>query len=211
MKILFNLIALIATLSQVTASARPEEYACGVCLAIADEIISTKSFGTPMKTVCQRILPGADSYCNLLDDKEVLKFEFDADNSRKMCQYKKYCPEETVVPLTPGNSNPSLSIRVAKGLGSRPYNEVRLTVISNKTLTNDIFTYSQPFQFKWTNSSTNGVNILNTGIATVTPGATTSFLIDGQRVDVSIPQENAGIRGILIADPCFQSNWINCA
>lgn len=210
MKILFNLIALVATVSQV-ASTNPEDYSCGVCLAIADEIILTKSFGTPMKTVCQRILPGADSYCDLLDDKDVLKFEVDADSSRKMCQYKKYCPEETIIPYTPGSGNPNLDIRVAKGLGTRPYNEVRLTVISNKTLTNDVFTYSKPFTFKWMNSSENGVNILNTGIATVTPGKTTSFLIDGQKVDILIPVENAGTRGIIISDPCFQSNWVGCA
>lgn len=210
MKIFFNLVALAATLSQVV-STRPDEYACGVCLAIADEIIATKAFGTPMKTICQRILPGADAYCNLLDDKEVLKFEFEADSSRKMCQYKNYCPEETVVPLAPGAGNSNLEIRVAKGLGTRPYNEVRLSVISNKTLTNSVFTYSKPFTYKWQNSSTTGVNILNTGIATVTPGKTTSFIIDGQKVDILIPLENAGTRGIIIADPCFQSNWVGCA
>jgi len=44
----------------------------------------------------------------------------------------------------------------------------------------------------------------------VVPGQKTHFSISGKDVDILLPEENAGTRGVIIADPCFQSQWIVC-
>jgi hypothetical protein len=107
-------------------------------------------------------------------------------------------------------ATPGLDVRVSKALGSRGYDKVRLSVIANHTISSDLFSYGSPFKYRWTSNSETGVNVLNTGIVTVTPGTTTKFAIEGQIVEVSIPKEKEGVRGVIIADPCFTSKYIVC-
>lgn len=69
----------------------------------------------------------------------------------------------------------------------------------------DVFDYSQQFKYKWTQ------NYLSSGIVSVTPGTTTTVEIaNGKTIDINVPFEGEGIRGLIIADPCFQSQWITC-
>jgi hypothetical protein len=84
-------------------------------------------------------------------------------------------------------------------------------VIANTTIYSPYFTYSQAFKYRWQSNSYETSLTLNTGVVTVTPGATTSFEIAGQTVSVTIPAENAGIRGLIIGDPCTSSMWTGCA
>jgi hypothetical protein len=79
-----------------------------------------------------------------------------------------------------------------------------LSVISNSSIASSYFTYSQPFKYRWTNK------FLNTGIVDVVPGQPNHFYVGGKDVTINIPAENAGIRGVMIADPCFTNEWIVC-
>ena len=58
----------------------------------------------------------------------------------------------------------ALDIRVSKALGSKGYNKIRLSVISNTTISSSLFTYSSQFKYRWTS------NYLSTGVVSVTPG-----------------------------------------
>eukprot|EP00595_Chromulina_sp_UTEXLB2642_P001464 CAMPEP_0196765534 /NCGR_PEP_ID=MMETSP1095-20130614/9517_1 /TAXON_ID=96789 ORGANISM="Chromulina nebulosa, Strain UTEXLB2642" /NCGR_SAMPLE_ID=MMETSP1095 /ASSEMBLY_ACC=CAM_ASM_000446 /LENGTH=405 /DNA_ID=CAMNT_0042123769 /DNA_START=200 /DNA_END=1417 /DNA_ORIENTATION=- len=102
--------------------------------------------------------------------------------------------------------NDNYDIRVAKAIGSRGYDKIRLSVISNQTIDSDLFDYSEQFKHRWTDK------YLNTGIVTITPGVVNTISITkDSSIDVYIPNEGDGIRGVIIADPCFQSQWITCA
>lgn len=44
----------------------------------------------------------------------------------------------------------------------------------------------------------------------VAPGATTSVKIGDESFDITIPSQGEGVRGIVIGDPCFTSEFITC-
>jgi len=89
-------------------------------------------------------------------------------------------------------------------MGNKGYDKIRLSVISNTTVESEYFTYSAQFKYRWTS------NYLSTGIVSVTPGKKTVLSVGGVDVEVLLPLQTDGIRGVIIADPCFQSEWIVC-
>eukprot|EP01034_Spumella_vulgaris_P034548 gene34548-42612_t len=97
-----------------------------------------------------------------------------------------------------------IDIRVSKAMGNQGYNKVRISVISNRTIDSGHFNYKSQFKYRWTNK------YLSTGLVTVVPGEKTHFSFGGKNVDILLPKENEGTRGVIIADPCFQSQWIVC-
>jgi hypothetical protein len=110
-------------------------------------------------------------------------------------------------PPTPGISK-SLDLRVGKAYGSKGYDKLRISVVT-RTAANDtasgLFTYSCPFRYRWTQL------FLRSGLLTVTPGQETTLKIDGMTVRLRLPQEDAGVIGIVFADPCIGSPWLNCS
>lgn len=92
-----------------------------------------------------------------------------------------------------------LDIRVSKAMGSRGYNKLRVSVLSNHSITSDIFSYSEPFKYRWTSNSLNGDLFLNTGILTVDTGKKSSVTIEGQKIDLFVPNENDATRGVILA------------
>ncbi|CAE8632029.1 unnamed protein product, partial [Polarella glacialis] len=98
-----------------------------------------------------------------------------------------------------------LELRIAKALGSKGYNKVRISVISQEPqeFTDFNFTYNEQFKYRWTE------NFLHSALVDLQPGSNT-LSIGGQQVVVDLPAEDAGIRGILWSDPCFSSKFINC-
>lgn len=64
--------------------------------------------------------------------------------------------------------------------------------------------YIAPFKYRWTQFH------LATAVVTVTPGVKTFFTVAGTQVGIFVPKENDATRGIIVADPCFQSKWIRC-
>lgn len=100
-----------------------------------------------------------------------------------------------------------VDVRVAKGYGSRGYDKLRISVVSDSEAVSageNIFTYASQFKYRWTQ------NFLTTGLVTVVPGKEQVYVINGVSINITIPSDNVGVRGVLIADPCFQSTWINC-
>ncbi len=95
-------------------------------------------------------------------------------------------------------------VRVSKGMGTRGYKKARLSVIGTEKYNETYFTYRKRFQYRWTDK------ILNTGIVTLNPGQTTTFTIAGHDYNIFLPNENDGIRGLIFADPCFNTDWVNC-
>jgi hypothetical protein len=128
-------------------------------------------------------------------------------NSREACISMDHCPNIEATTTTvdyKSSSSSNLDFKVTKALGSKGYNKIRVTVISNSSIENNsLFTYQQPFKYKWTD------NFLNTGIVDVDEGINT-LTIGNQKISVNIPKKGGGVRGVILSDPCFQSNWITC-
>jgi hypothetical protein len=102
-----------------------------------------------------------------------------------------------------------VSIRVTKGMGSKGYDAMRLSLIrysgsAPSASSADLeWTYKEPFKYRWTG------NNISTALVNVTPGAAQDFILDGNKINVKIPKRTDGSIGILIGDPCIQSPWNN--
>jgi hypothetical protein len=102
-------------------------------------------------------------------------------------------------------------IRLARGLGSRGYGTVRLSVISAANGTGGgarapFFTYDQPFRWRWTDKR------VQSGLLNAKDGEQTVDLGDGAGgvVQFSLPAEGAGVTGVLLGDPCTESDFVGC-
>lgn len=191
------------------------EYLCYVCTVSVEHSIATKE--ESVLNSCQSLFGVEGAYlCEELNDffykehSEALRVNVEDIDSdpRSVCEQLDVCLAATRYPfemsaLATGTAT-SLDIRVSKGYGSRGYDKVRLSVISNAAIESSLFTYTKQFQYRWTDF------YLNTGIVTVTPGEVTSFDIAGESVDILIPVENTGIRGAVFGDPCFTNEFVWC-
>lgn len=110
--------------------------------------------------------------------------------------------EQTQSPSQSPIDNLFIDIRVAKGYGSKGYDKVRISAISNHIIETDFFTYNEPFQYRWTDY------VLNTGVVSVTPGVKSTYRIGNEVVVIDIPLEDAPTRGIIYADPCFSNEFV---
>lgn len=55
-----------------------------------------------------------------------------------------------------------------------------------------------------------GANFLSSAIVELTPGKTNHILVGHHPLRISLPSQGSGVRGIVLADPCFSSRWITC-
>lgn len=103
---------------------------------------------------------------------------------------------------------PITSIRVAKALGSRGYDKVRVSLIREASSTGDggsltaegqvQWSYESQFKYRWTKYH------LSSAVVSVVPGQNTTLSLGGGReVQVRIPAEGRGSVGVLIGDPCI--------
>ena len=137
--------------------------------------------------------------------------------ARRACQELEVCPRATVAaearaapkaaPLSP------VDVRVARAHGPKGYAKLRVSVISggpdpslNPPVndTSGIFTYDAPFAHRWTDYR------LQSGLVDAVEGGNT-FDVGGVKVDVRLAPRGAGVRGVIVADPCFSSEWVICA
>jgi hypothetical protein len=79
-----------------------------------------------------------------------------------------------------------------------------VSVISDKKLKDPTFDYTEQFKYRWTQF------YLNTGLVSVPTGQPSTITVAGQDISVYVPKDNEGSRGVIIADPCFQSQYIDC-
>jgi hypothetical protein len=104
-------------------------------------------------------------------------------------------------------ANTTVDLRVAKGFGTKSYPSLRVSVItqdnSKPTLNGQPFSYSEDFKYKWTQ------NQLHSSVVEV-PAGHASVTIAGQRVDLRLPKQGAGVAGVLIADPCVKGSEVGC-
>eukprot|EP00286_Rhodomonas_abbreviata_P023963 CAMPEP_0181299982 /NCGR_PEP_ID=MMETSP1101-20121128/6641_1 /TAXON_ID=46948 /ORGANISM="Rhodomonas abbreviata, Strain Caron Lab Isolate" /LENGTH=530 /DNA_ID=CAMNT_0023405177 /DNA_START=41 /DNA_END=1633 /DNA_ORIENTATION=+ len=211
------LVSLLAFLQgKLAIAGEYDEYACSLCTSAVDiavegtkdmSLLEACSAQFPSK-VCNEIFKGKDF---TVDNAAVKQ---NGVHSRTVCQNHDLCASldgEMWRTTTAANKTKttvdtasSLDIRVSKAYGSRGYDKIRISVISGAPIESEHFSYSEQFQHRWEQY------YLNSGIVSVTPGETTSFTIAGETIDVSMPMQGAGVRGVMIADPCFTSEFITC-
>jgi hypothetical protein len=175
-----------------------DEYQCSFCVPSVQEALDT---GLDLQTSCAKFFPS--EICSKFGLNFALATELNALNARDICVNHALC-EPLDPPRFSSTTTTDYDLRVTKALGSRGYDKVRISVISNATIPSDLFSYSEPFQYRWTQ------NVLNTGIVTVQPGQKTPITIGSQTFEIYIPLEGEGVRGILLGDPCFTSEFITC-
>ena len=105
-------------------------------------------------------------------------------------------------PAPPLVQPPLVQLRVSKGLGTRPYNTVRVSVITyhNATPPAD-FDYSEPFRHRWPQY------YLHSSLYTV-PEKTALLSLPSLNATIPLPPMGHGVVGVLIADPCVRFSSI---
>lgn len=192
---------------------------CSLCLAVVDNHLEAK---VSLNNACLALFP--ENVCDKLALPKVYPPVAEVSSpsvSRSICQSIDRCPMNDkresssrrlsyiqpfpeAIPDLPAFEPGAADVRITRAMGSRGYDKIRVSVISNRTFDDPIFTYKSQFKYRWTEK------YLSTGIVTVPPGKTTTLRVAGADYDVFLPRENAGVRGIIFADPCFQSDWLIC-
>jgi len=206
-------------LASVTASPwRADKYPCVLCDHLVESLIDGKAFDDVCTRVgaCDFLAPyrnstEGDVHMHLPGGFEIwgqVPTQARDVIVRTVCETAGLCAaedEETAVTA----STPD--VRVTPVLAKRGYNFVRVSMIDDAssatqpdTTPADLFTYSKQFQYRWTNMR------LNSGLLAISPGNTTSVTIGGTTFDILLPSEGQGVRGIVIADPCYSGKWVSC-
>jgi hypothetical protein len=120
-----------------------------------------------------------------------------AENFQGNCA--NYCPKPSGILA----DSRSVDLRVTKGFGSKPYDQIRISVISNTSAAPaaGFFDYSGQFKYKWSDK------YLHSAMKAAKPGEATVFDV-GTNVQVRLPAQGAGVAGVLIADPCMEGGSI---
>jgi hypothetical protein len=91
-----------------------------------------------------------------------------------------------------------VQLRVAKGLGTRPYGTLRVSVITKAADAPPAhfdFDYSEPFAHRWKQFA------LHSSLVSVT-GSSLNLTLGNTTTAIGLPPQGAGVAGVLIADPC---------
>jgi hypothetical protein len=165
------------------------DYQCTSCVGIVDLMRETSS---TFEGACDAFFGKGGASCAF---ENAAAFTDSSADPRDSCRINGFCPESDLAAFSTSASG--LDIRVSKAYGSRGYDKIRLSVISNSSVASSLFSYSQPFKYRWTQ------NYLNTGIVSVKPGQSNVFKIGTEEIKIFVPAEGDGARGVIIADPCF--------
>jgi hypothetical protein len=212
MKLSFLLVLGICVSALGLLRAEGREYDCYMCVLTVEDAIANSQ--TSLLKACESLF-GA----HVCADFDIFEKDFDVPCSgdpRSICsQFKDgVCSdidserwrssEENA--STKRSENSDIDVRVSKAYGSRGYDKIRISVISSGPLSgySDIFSYSQQFQYKWTDK------FLSTSVFAVVPGEISTFSIAGIDYNILIPRKNDGVRGVVIADPCFTNEFVWC-
>lgn len=208
------IVSITILLQAVNGEYNPSMYKCGVCVKSVAALRSdaSKNEGS-LLTGCKVAFPDGKNHCNLFfGEKDYIIHNL----QNTTMSYRDYCIAESICASTDNEdwrkfdvsssaAGDNLDIRVSKGLGTRPYNQVRISLIANTTLPSSTFSYTSQFKYRWTDK------YLHTGIYSVTPGQKTTVPLTSEiSVDVYLPPENTGTRGIIAGDPCITSEFVVC-
>jgi len=156
-------------------------YSCGVCLDLKDRYLSGEKH-----TACQ-----------IYDACDV----FNSSVIQHGCV--DHCDLDQAAALWPNRVNTTtFDLRVSKGLGSKSYGSLRISVITRdkqKPIFNSSeFDYNGAFKYKWTENTLSSKMIsVSAGLTNVTIGST--------QITLQLPVQGAGVAGVLIADPCIRA------
>jgi hypothetical protein len=106
----------------------------------------------------------------------------------------------TLVTLPSHAFIPQLDLRLSKGFGSRGYSALRVSSIGtdvDSVKPDDFFAYAAPFQHRWTNFT------LRTTILDRVPYGESQVETPLGNFTARLPQQGAGVRGLIMGDPCF--------
>lgn len=205
-----------------------DTYQCGLCVSSVHQYLTSSLIGSKniseitveghqnyenVNQACLSLFPG--STCDALEfSANIPDINFRNPSSvgdsmaREICRVWSKCPqsdsEELQLQQSLGDITTFPDVRVSKAMGTRGYKKMRISVIGAEKYNETFFSYRKRFQYRWTDK------FLSTGIVSVTPGATTTFTIAGHDYNIYLPQENEGVRGLIFADPCFNTDWVNC-
>ena len=127
-----------------------------------------------------------------------------------------------------------VQLRVSKAMGTKPYGTLRISAITSSDAHSPLnaSAYSAPFKYRWTGYA------LHSSVQAVTPGKRTPLRLNGLASggrgggggaggaargrsrsgfpEIWLPAQGAGVRGVLIADPCVRAaassiGLISCA
>eukprot|EP01063_Lacrimia_lanifica_P014172 TRINITY_DN20813_c0_g1_i1.p1 TRINITY_DN20813_c0_g1~~TRINITY_DN20813_c0_g1_i1.p1 ORF type:complete len:522 (+),score=168.85 TRINITY_DN20813_c0_g1_i1:53-1618(+) len=117
------------------------------------------------------------------------------------CASGGFC-EPITAPVEALKTAAAPDVRVVKGFGTKPYDNVRVSVIAPAsapaaTLNGAAFDYHGAFQYKWTG------NAISSSMVKATDGEVLD--INGASLKVTLPRQGDGVAGVLIADPCVAS------
>ena len=147
---------------------------------------------------CMTLQSVGTEHCAVLDSCQLV------EAVRHGCS--TVCGQLSVEDTEPWRSMRSVvpQLRVSKGLGTREYGTLRVSLI---TPAHEIplvrFDYAAPFRYKWKH------NALHSSLVTVVPGAETPFKISPtSTASLRLPEQGAGVVGVLIADPCVRFSSI---
>jgi hypothetical protein len=196
--IVWSLFISLAVLCQIASAAFSyQEYKCTICISTFEQLEHHTTSTVAFQQTCEKIFPA--EVCANFKIPQLYDIYSKSLSPRDHCQNLNFCPQKDYVA-----ASSDIDIRVARAMGSKGYDKIRLSVISNTSIPSQYFTYSDRFKYRWTDK------FLSTGIVSVTPGEKTSFNVGGKNVEVYLPKENEGVRGFIIADPCFTSEWVTC-
>lgn len=149
---------------------------------------------------CVACFDGQEEFCTFLSPSiDVSAHRFEGKGSRQQCLSLGHCVKEMSFYTAAGTTD----VRVAKSIGRNGYYKLRISAITDRMITAPPFTYSKQFQYRWTSK------YLNTGEVAVEAGLN-SIDVDGEKYDIFVPEQGTPVRGVMIADPCFQSEFIVC-
>lgn len=168
-------MVLVLTTVLAAAAAIDSRHRCGACLALEQS------------SSCS---DGASS--DLCSDAGLLRAAQSGCIASGACER----PQEEDA----AGASETVQLRVAKGLGTRHYNTLRVSVITAaKDKPPVAFDYSSPFAHRWKQFA------VHSSILSVVPGTPTPLnLGGGSNATLLLPKQGDGVAGVLIADPCVR-------
>lgn len=188
------------------------KFACVSCRYVVEQF-----HGGHELEICHK-LPGVCNFIGL-DAARGYKGPAVHESSLKYCQeHTRFCTPADKVAKSAWKQHHSkmqaqklqltsgMDVRVTKAYGSKGYDKIRVSVISNVThpVTDDeFFTYQAPFQYKWTDK------FLSSRELDVHEGENVISFAGNNVTYYHVPK-NMPTRGIMIGDPCFYDLNLIC-
>ena len=183
---------------------------CGLCVDV--HFVAAKLGG--VKASCSGFFEArgdsrkacADAFASSFSSLLQRSKNVDHGDAAAACALVGFCERKSAGGFSAAAPSSLPDVRVAKGFGTKPYDQVRVSVISQSaaapsTANGFEFDYSAPFKYRWTN------NTISSSMVSVENGRR-ELTIGGAKLTISVPSQGQGVAGVFIADPCISSSSI---